>query len=67
MVRLMAGARVDARDRTASDNALGTHSLTVEDKDLFRSDLLEGDLRVRARSWVEEPASASTVCVTIEV
>jgi hypothetical protein len=28
MVRLMAGARVDARDRTASGDALGTHSFT---------------------------------------
>ena len=61
MVRLMAGARVDARDRTASGNALGTQSLTVEGKDLFRSDLLEGDFRIRAWSWVEEP---STVRVT---
>jgi hypothetical protein len=36
--------------RLPVDSALGTHSLTVEGKDLFRSDLLEGDFRVRAWS-----------------
>jgi hypothetical protein len=44
MVCKMAGARVDARNRTGSgDEPLRTH-LTVVGRDLVWSDLLEGDV-----------------------